>query len=264
VEDDAPPPPRRSSSSAGRLKRAPSGDMPEAPPRRSRESLEPVDERPEKRVRRQRPAEDEGAGAESGGESLEALKKRQARRRALALVAMVLLSVGALVVIFQNVKPTVGDCVPIRLTVTSNPKAHVIVQRGGTLTSQPIDLGETPIEEAAGACVGDTILLINEQQCLRYEESIQFGEPNEVRKIERSFAPANLTVMTKPALRPGIGVFCNGQRIGVTGMNMQLYEGPHRLELRDDRLTSSIVFEVTVVPKVANKHPIELGDALRK
>jgi hypothetical protein len=154
--------------------------------------------------------------------------------------------------------------VPIVLSVTSNPKAKVIVKHGGTLSKQPLDLGETPIEDAKGAYAGDTILLINEELCLSYEESIQFAEPMEHRKIEKSFTEGQLVVSTKPAVKPGMAIYCENKPRGTTGIAMNIYEGQHKLELRDDRLNQNVPFEVQITAKQTKREVVELGTALRK
>ncbi len=77
--------------------------------------------------------------------------------------------------------------IPIILSVASNPRTHVFVKHRGTVLSPAIDLGETPIEDATGVNVGDTVVLVNDEHCLSYEESIQVGETNEHRRIEKTF-----------------------------------------------------------------------------
>jgi hypothetical protein len=141
----------------------------------------------------------------------------------------------------------------------------VIVKHGGTLLRQPTDLGETPIEDAKGAFAGDTILLVNDDLCIYYEESIQFAEPMEHRHIEKSFAEGQVTVTTKPAIKgAGLAMFCANQRRGTTGLATTLYEGTHKLVLRDDRLNQEVPFDVQVTAKQTNRQVVELGDALRK
>ncbi len=62
----------------------------------------------------------------------------------------------------------------------------------------------------------------------------------------------------------GAAIFCSGQKRGQTGIAMQMFEGPHKLELHDDRLNQVVPFDVTVTAKQQNKHLVELGEALRK
>jgi len=277
-DDDPEPPtempaPRRTSSSAGKLKRTTTGEMPEAPPRRSRESLEPVEERkPKKKMATPAPGKNSRDSSDlDPAYDLDSLKRKQAQRRGGVIVLLLLISLGALVAIFKTVgtgpSGLTPNCVPIRLTVDSNPPTRVIVKRGGALTQQPMDLGLTPIENVKGACVTDAILLMNEQLCISYEESIQFGQPDELRKIEKNFQETDVEISTKPGIK-GLGVFCNGHKIGMTGMLIKMYEGPHHVELRDDKLHFAVPFDINLLAKpgkyVNKPPPIELGDALRK
>ncbi|MBL8957406.1 MAG: protein kinase [Myxococcaceae bacterium] len=280
-DDDPEPPtempaPRRTSSSAGKLpRRTATGEMPEAPPRRSRDGLDPVEESASKKKKKATPApakaKQDSAELDRASNDLESLKRKQAQRRGGVIVLLLIVSIGALVAIFKinggganNITP---NCVPIRLTVDSNPPTRVIVKRGGSLSQQPLDLGLTPVENVKGACVTDAILLMSEQLCISYEESIQFGQPDELRKIEKTFQETDVEISTKPAIK-GLGVFCNGHKIGNTGMLIKMYEGPHHIELRDEKLHFAVPYDVNLIAKqgkYVNKPPaIELGDALRK
>ncbi len=215
-----PPPPaaRRSSSSNGKIRRV--GDMPEAPPpRKSSAGMPPVRERVdlgddraervtahekaprgEKSNKLKRPktkASSKENELDSASYDLEDIRRKQGQRRTLALIGLIAVSAIVLFVIFRYTvrgAASQDEGVPIILSVTSNPRTHVIVKHGGGLASQPTDLGETPIEDVKGAFVGDTIVLYNEEICLTYEESIQFGEPMEHRRIEKNFSEGQLVV----------------------------------------------------------------------
>jgi serine/threonine protein kinase len=258
------PAPRRTSSSAGKLKRTATGEMPEAPPRRSRDGLKALsDDGPKARG-----AVDSDARLEKAAEDIDKLRRAQAQRRGGVIVALLLMALGGLVVYFKVLQPPRrSDGVPILLTVSTSPPTRVIVKRGGGLTEQPIDLGQTPIEEAKGASVGDTILLANDAMCISWPDAIQFGEPNAVRKIERTFVQGQLEVTTKPVMK-GLTIYCNGQKIGITGTKIFIYEGPHHLELLDDRLNQPVPFDVNVtVPRkdyVNRPQAIDLTDAVRR
>ncbi len=262
------PAPRRTSSSAGKLRRTATGEMPEAPPRRSREGLEPVEDAP-KKVKKAKSIDkaEKAVELDKASNDLEALKRKQAQRRGGVIVLLLLISLGVLVAVFKwRPPPGPGECVPILLSVSTSPPTHVFIKRGGTLSTQPIDMGQTPLDEARGACVGDTIWLTNDQMCLTYEESIQFGQINELRTIKKDFSQTQLELQTKPKLDK-VPVYCNGQKIGTTGMKITIFEGPHRLELRDDRLQQNVSFDVNAIAKskdfVNRPSPIELGDAYR-
>lgn len=48
-------------------------------------------------------------------------------------------------------------------------------------------LGRTPLEAVPGAFVGDTVLMVNEEKGLRFEEQIAFGRPDELKTIHKNF-----------------------------------------------------------------------------
>ena len=72
-----------------------------------------------------------------------------------------------------------------------------------------------------------------------------------------------LLVTTKPPVK-GIAIYCANQKRGTTGISMTMYEGSHRLELRDDRLTQTVPFDVQVTAKQMNKQVVDISDTLRK
>ena len=77
----------------------------------------------------------------------------------------------------------------------------------------------------------------------------------------------NVEVTTKPVMK-GLTIYCNGQKIGITGTKIFIYEGPHHLELLDDRLNQPVPFDVNVtVPRkdyVNRPQAIDLTDAVRR
>ncbi len=73
---------------------------------------------------------------------------------------------------------------PVLLTVTTTPQVRVWVERPG---KERRDLGLSPLKRAAGASVGDTVILENLDAGLRYEETIGFGAPNTEKIIEKTF-----------------------------------------------------------------------------
>ncbi|MBK7860603.1 MAG: protein kinase [Archangiaceae bacterium] len=261
-------PPRRTSSSS-KLKRTATGEMPEAPPRRSREALAALSDDEARRPSRRHDA-DSGKDLEKASDAIDAMRRKQAQRRGGVIVAVLLFLLIGLVVgvkmgfIRDPRGPSRADGVPIFLTVSTNPPTRVIVKRGGGLSEQPLDLGLTPLDEARGAAVNDTIMLVNDANCISWEEHIQFGEPNSTRKIEKTFVQGQLEVSTKPVMK-GLTIYCNGQKLGITGNRITMYEGQHHLELRDERLNQPVLFDVTVAPKsLTRSSAIDLSDAIRQ
>jgi serine/threonine protein kinase len=274
-----PPPgmPKRSSSGPqNRVRR--SGEMPQAPARRSRADLEPQQEEDEAQrlldaVEKPRPvAKKKKKPIEKSSKDLdldkaidlEALKQQQAKRRGIALLAMLGVCLVILGAIGWKLFPShnFDEQVPIILSVTSNPRAKVLIKHGGK-TLDMTELGETPIDDSKGAFQGDTVMLVNEDLCITDEVSIQFAEPNSRRIIEKDYSEGLLTVTTKPPLK-NIGIFCFNQKRGQTGISTQMYEGNHKLELRDERLTQPVPFDMKIIAKQMNKIQIDISDVLRK
>src|SRR5690606_13320548 len=130
--------------------------------------------------------------------------------RLKALVAVMLL-VGALAMVFVFKDQILGalkrsglseDGVPVRLTVHSNPPTVVTVMPPtGNRNRRPMELGRTPIAEQSGAFVGDTVVLENADRRLRWEQIIEYGEPNAVVLIDKNFKETAVRFKIKPALR---------------------------------------------------------------
>lgn len=249
------PPPRRGSrlatpapaesprrrSSTGQLKRRTSSGsaMPAAPPRRSR-------------LLSQQPSDDTAQDDISKLVDIEALRAR-ARARLRAVVSVVML-VGAvvLIVVFREQiaswfkVPFRDDGVPVRLSVTTNPPTTVVVLPSKPARGrQPVELGRTPITEQSGALVGDTVLLLNDDLGIRWEEPLEVGEPNSLKIIEKSFKEVTLKVHVKPKLKDAT-IWRGIQRLGNVGVPLAVYPGVLRLEIRASQLEEAVPFELTI------------------
>lgn len=77
--------------------------------------------------------------------------------------------------------------VAVRLSVSTNPPTEITVIPPSGSGRQPLVLGRTPLEEQAGAFVGDTVLMKNGARGIQFEEVIEYGEPNELKRISKSF-----------------------------------------------------------------------------
>jgi hypothetical protein len=86
---------------------------------------------------------------------------------------------------FVKVGPEPG--VAVRVSVKTNPPTTVTVIPAMGSDRPPVELGRTPIDAQHGAYVGDTILLVNEARGVRYEEVIEYGQPNELKLISKVF-----------------------------------------------------------------------------
>jgi hypothetical protein len=161
--------------------------------------------------------------------------------------------IGALVLVFVFKDNLLGalkknglseDGVPVRLSVKTNPPVQVTVVPPSTVKNRrPLDLGRTPIDEQSGAFVGDTVLLVNEDRGIRYEELIEYGQPNELKLISKVFKESAVRVKTKPPLRNAT-VWRGNYKLGQVGVNLSLFPGTHELEIRSDQLANPHPFTV--------------------
>ncbi len=234
TRDDDEPRGRRPS---GQLKRrTSSGVMPEAPARsKSRANME---------------ARPSGDGI-SKIVDVQGMKDSQ-RSRLKALISVLVL-IGALVLVFvfkDNLlsalkRDSLSETgVPVRLSVSSNPPVMVTVIPGDKAKGRaPMDLGRTPIEAQSGAFVGDTVRLVNEDQHISYEETIEYGQPNDLRLISKTFKASSVRIKTSPPLKK-CTVWRGNFELGQVGVNLSLFPGRHLLEIRCDSLVRSHPFEV--------------------
>lgn len=77
---------------------------------------------------------------------------------------------------------------PVRLSVTTSPPTTVTIVTPADSNRPRLELGRTPLDAVSGAFVGDTVLLVNEEKGIRFEEPIEFGRPDELKTIHKVFA----------------------------------------------------------------------------
>jgi len=137
------------------------------------------------------------------------------------------------------------DGTPVRLSVKTNPpmKMVIIIPAPGVKNRQPLELGGTPIDEQSGAFVGDTVRLINDDRGIFYEEVIEFGAPNELKLISKSFKESAVRIKTTPVLKNAT-VWRGNYKLGQVGVNLSLFPGKHQLEIRSEQLKEPFPFEV--------------------
>jgi hypothetical protein len=75
----------------------------------------------------------------------------------------------------------------VRLSVKTNPPTMVTVVPPPGSGRAPIELGRSPLDEATGVFVGDTIRLVNVERGISYEEVIEYGSPGELKLISKVF-----------------------------------------------------------------------------
>ncbi len=231
----------------GQLKRRTNSGvaMPEAPPRRGSRNNMPE----------QRPSAD-------GISKLVDVNELRARQssRLKALVAVMLL-VGSLVMVFVFKDQILGalkrsglseDGVPVRLTVISSPPTEVtVLPAPGSRNRRPLELGKTTITEQSGAFVGDTVVLENADRRLRWEQIIEYGEPNGVVRIDKSFKETAVRFKIKPALRDA-KIFEGPLQIGDTRLPIGLMPGTHNLSVHSDSLEVPFEFELKITEGATN------------
>lgn len=97
---------------------------------------------------------------------------------------LTLLTCLAVSACFQS-RPPVGPT-PVRLSVTTNPPTTVTILPLDSNRAR-VELGRTPLDAVSGAFVGDTVLLVNEEKGIRFVEQIEFGRPDELKTIRKTF-----------------------------------------------------------------------------
>ncbi len=238
--DEDQPKRRPTGQLAAAKRRTSSGVMPEAPPRSKSRASMPIDNAP-------RPSGDNI----SKYVDVAGMKERQ-RSRLKALISVLVL-IGALVLVFVfkdnlvsalNRKAISEDGVPVRLSVKTNPPVVVtVIPPPGVKNRSPLELGRTPIDEQSGAFVSDTVLLVNEDRGIRYKEVIEFGQPNELKLISKTFKESAVRIRTTPALKAAT-VWRGNYKLGQVGVNLSLFPGTHNLEIRSDQLAQPHQFVV--------------------
>ncbi len=242
--------------------RRPSGVMPEAPPRKSKPAM-PKASPPEPSAPKKKKLFDKSEVSKLV--DVRDLQERQSSRMKIVLLLVILAGLGIFAFMFwdqilafrQGLKPSSGT--PILLSVASKPKVRVQVIPGESPPGrQRLDLGETPLNGVPGAFVGDTIVLLNEDRFIRYEERFDFGSPNETKTINKAFEEGTIAINLTPA-RKGATVWRGDQKLGQVGMNIKLMEGTHELQIRADDLDKPYKFDVTLKARDFKKIPIDLS-----
>jgi serine/threonine protein kinase len=246
-----------------RPRRESSSSMPEAPPRRSKSNIPQqggaLSARKSRAVSR---------SEVSKLVDVRSLKARQSGRLK-ALVTLVLVAgLGTLGWLFREplrvwLQSTPGEGTPILLSINTKPKVRVQVIPPPEAGRPRLDLGESPLDRVSGAFVDDTILLINEERGIRYEEKFSYGQPNETMTITRTFEEGTISVTSNPVLK-GASIWRGDQKIGQLGINIKLMEGHHELELRADSLDRPFPFDVTLKPREYKRIPLDVSGVVEK
>ena len=168
----------------------------------------------------------------------------------------VVLGLVGLVIIFrqpimEKLNSSAMDGQGILLNVTSNQRVQVSVRHSQRChASEPITvLGWTPLERMGGAHVQDTVILENKERGIEAVIELPFGEPQEIKTIERDFQMGFFRPkLTPPRAAQGIEIFFAGQKIGLyqSGLRLEMVEGKHNLVLQGPSLKEPVPLEVEI------------------
>jgi serine/threonine protein kinase len=203
-----------------------------------------------------------GSGQRSLSEvvDLKALRARASSRLRAIVAVVALISAVALIAVFRvplRAALTSGGrsspgSIPLRLSVTTNPPTEVEVHPPrGNRERAVLALGRTPVYEQSGAFVGDTVVLINHDRGIRWEELLELGDRNSLRSISKTFTEVTLKVFTKPKLKLATVWRLSEegrptQKLGQIGLSLQVFEGVQRLAVVSDQLSDPVPFEVAI------------------
>jgi serine/threonine protein kinase len=237
-----------------------SSAMPEAPPRRA-SSLAALDEATA------RPS----LGTLAGVDEVEAARARAGGRQRTLVGVLALTGAAVLLGVFREplLQRVLGSSepegVPVRLTVTTNPRTLVTVvpAPGGPAGRAPLELGWTPLLEQGGARVGDTVVLANRDLGIRWEERVEVLPANAVKTIGRTFKEVTLRVLTRPRLRSA-DIFLGAQRLGTVGVPLGLYGGSYHLEVRSEQLTAPVPFDLVLGEAPSAERVVDVSGALER
>lgn len=77
--------------------------------------------------------------------------------------------------------------VPVQLKVITNPPTEVtVIPPPGSGRATAV-LGRTPLDASSGAFVGDTVRLTNVAEGIKFDEVIEYGQPNDLKLISKVF-----------------------------------------------------------------------------
>ncbi len=189
--------------------------------------------------------------------------RRGSRSRALVRVAVGAAVLGVTAFLGFHHRPP--QSAEIALTVMTQPSTTVKVvpfEAG----EPAFELGVNPVKKG-GVHVGDTVQLVNADLGIFAEEQIPFGEPGEEKVIEKRFFRGHAHRRHPPPVDPAtcpLYIYRRGNRLGVPGVRLKLYEGRQALELRGDCLKAPVSFVVNIAPEASRRATVEVDPWLNK
>jgi serine/threonine protein kinase len=245
-----PPPPRRRTGHVSRIQ--PAAEPAPAPRRRTSSRVE-MKESP----RPSRPRQVDDDAPPPVRQPAPKVKFSLGGGETLKKVFLVAVAVAVALVIFvfrQKIIDTLTNTAmsgeEIFVSVDTTPKVMVKVRHNNKNCSpEPFtELGMTPIKNARGVHIQDTLVLENKEQGIYAEENIPYGEPGELKNFKREFKMGQVRLKLMPKPSGKIEILRDGQELGVhqPGMKLDLVEGTHTLELRGESLKEPVPVEVQV------------------
>jgi len=249
-DETLPPPPRRRTGHVSRLQ--PTVEPAPAPRRRTSSRVE---------LKQAPPPKTEREEVEEEPSSRPQVPARPPRRsinvgdliKKIVLVLIAVAMAFGIVRIWPYMTKRAIDGMDIFVTVDTSPKVNVRVMHGDKCGSkEPITyLGMTPLKAVPGAHLQDTLVLENKAQGIYAEDRqlLSFGEPGEIKNLKREFRLGHVLIKVTPKNVGDLSISREGQDLGRTltgGAKLELMEGPHKLELRGDRLKEPVEIEVNV------------------
>ena len=109
------------------------------------------------------------------------------------------------------------------------------------------------------------MLLVNEDQGIRFEEPIEFGQPNDLKLISKVFKQSAVRVIVKPNSVRNATVWRGDFKLGSAGVNLSLFPGKHDLEIRADALVEPFPFTVEFADGAKNlEWPVDVTPNLKR
>ncbi|MET0406391.1 MAG: serine/threonine protein kinase, partial [Cystobacter sp.] len=184
------------------------------------------------------------------------VKGRALPVKSLAGGLLLLVLVGAAYVFHKPILEMLGstalDGQAVTVSLETNIPVDVFVRHTARCRSSEslTHLGSTPLRQAPGAHLQDTLILENKQVGLHQElEELRFGEPNSNKDLgRREFTMGKVRFKLQPSRLSGIEIFRNGQKLGLysPGLALELVEGTHHLLLQGPSLREAVQVDVEV------------------
>ncbi|MFY0574573.1 protein kinase domain-containing protein [Cystobacter fuscus] len=159
----------------------------------------------------------------------------------------------------QGIYISLETNIPVEVSVRHNARCG---------SSSPItSLGSTPLRDASGAHLQDTLILENKQLGISKQLEVPFGEPNEHKQLPPvEFKTGKVRLKLMPAKVSGVEIFRDGQKLGLysPGLGLDLVEGDHHLILQGPSLKEPVQVDVTVRGHETVDQPVDVREYLQQ